>query len=154
MTVIELTTDIDAPMEIAFDVARDLDLHARSMAHTGERAVAGRTSGLVEAGDTVTWRARHLGIWWSLTSRVITMEPPLRFVDVQDGGPFAWFRHEHRFERVGAGSRMRDRWEHRSPLGPLGRMADLLVVGRYMREQLRVRNEALKAEAERRARAT
>ena len=61
MTVIELVTDIDAPVPLVFDLARDLDLHARSMAHTGERAIAGRTSGLVEEGDTVTWRARHLG---------------------------------------------------------------------------------------------
>ena len=153
MTVIELVTEIDAPVEVAFDVARDLDVHARSMAHTGERAIAGRTSGLAEAGDTVTWRARHFGRWWSLTSRITSVERPDRFVDVQAGGPFAWFRHEHRFERTGAGTRMRDRWEHRSPFGPVGRVFDALVLGRYMREQLRVRNEALRAEAERRARA-
>ena len=43
MTVtIELTTDIGAPIERVFDLARDLDLHARSMAHTGERAIAGQ----------------------------------------------------------------------------------------------------------------
>ncbi len=153
MTVIELATDIDAPVEVVFDLARDLDLHARSMAHTGERAVAGRTSGLAEAGDRVTWRARHFGIWWSLTSRITTVERPGRFVDVQEGGPFAWFRHEHRFERLRGGTRMRDRWEHRSPLGPLGRLVDAAVLGRYMRRQLLVRNAALKAEAERRVRA-
>jgi len=54
VTVIDLTTDIDAPMDCVFDLARDLDLHARSMAHTGERAIAGRTTGRVEAGDSVT----------------------------------------------------------------------------------------------------
>jgi uncharacterized protein YndB with AHSA1/START domain len=31
--VIDLTTDVDAPIERVFDLARDLDLHARSMAH-------------------------------------------------------------------------------------------------------------------------
>lgn len=151
-TVIDLVTDIDAPIERVFDLARDLDLHARTMAHTGERAVAGKVSGLAEVGDTVTWRARHFGIWWSLTSRITTVEAPVHFEDVQERGPFAWFRHEHRFERVDRGTRMRDHWEHRSPLGPIGRLVDLLVLDRYMRSQLVTRNAALKREAERQTR--
>jgi hypothetical protein len=43
---------------------------------------------------------------------------------------------------------MRDRWEHRSPLGPLGRLVDRLVLGRYMRSLLATRNAALKHAAE------
>lgn len=148
MTVIELTTDIAAPIERVFDLARDLDLHARSMAHTGERAVAGRTSGLIDVGDTVTWRARHFGLWWSLTSRITAVDAPIRFEDVQERGPFAWFRHEHRFEPAGSGTRMHDRWEHRSPFGPIGRLVDGLVLGRYMRSLLITRNDALKRAAE------
>lgn len=150
MTVtIELSTDIDAPIEEVFDLARDLDFHARSMAHRGERAVGGRMTGRIEHGETVTWRARHFGIWWSLTSRITAVDPPTRFEDVQQRGPFAWFRHEHRFEPLlGGGTRMRDRWEHRSPLGPLGGLVDRLVLGWYMRRQLKTRNAALKREAE------
>jgi ligand-binding SRPBCC domain-containing protein len=148
VTVINLTTDIDAPIERVFDLARDLDLHARSMAHTGERAVGGRRTGRVDVGDTVTWRARHFGLWWSLTSRITAVEAPVRFEDVQERGPFAWFRHEHRFESVGGGTRMHDRWEHRAPLGPLGRLVDHLFIGRHMRSLLVTRNAALKREAE------
>ncbi len=149
MTVINLRTDIDAPIERVFDLARDLDLHAESMAGSRERAVAGRMTGRVEAGDTVTWRARHFGLWWSLTSRITVVEAPIRFEDVQERGPFAWFRHEHRFESIaGAGTRMHDNWEHRSPLGPLGRIIDRLILGRYMRSLLVTRNAALKDAAE------
>jgi ligand-binding SRPBCC domain-containing protein len=148
MTVIHLTTDIEAPIERVFDLARDLDLHAASMARMGERAVAGRTTGRVEIGDTVTWRARHFGLWWSLTSRITAARAPVTFEDVQERGPFAWFRHEHRFEVVGGVTRMHDRWEHRSPLGPVGRLVDRLVLGRYMRSLLVTRNEALKRAAE------
>jgi ligand-binding SRPBCC domain-containing protein len=148
MTVIDLTTVIDAPIEHVFDLARDLDLHARSMAHTGERAIGGRTTGRVEAGDSVTWRARHLGLWWSLTSRITAVEAPVRFEDVQERGPFAWFRHEHRFESVGGVTLMHDHWEHRSPFGPLGRIVDRLVLGRHMRSLLVTRNAALKRAAE------
>ena len=148
VTVIDLTTEIAAPIERVFDVARDLEVHAASMAHTGERAVAGRTSGRVELGDTVTWRARHFGLWWSLTSKVTAVEAPTRFEDVQERGPFAWFRHEHRFEAVGELTRMHDHWEHRSPFGPIGRIVDRLVLGRYMRSLLVTRNAALKQRAE------
>ena len=148
VTTIDLTTDIDAPIERVFDLARDLDLHAASMAHTGERAVAGRTTGRVEVGDIVTWRARHFGLWWSLTSRITEVDSPVRFEDVQERGPFAWFRHEHRFEAIGSITRMHDHWEHRSPLGPLGHVVDRLVLGRYMRSLLATRNAALKHAAE------
>ncbi len=149
MSVIDLTTDIDAPIELVFDLARDLDLHARSMAHTGEQAVGGRTTGRIDAGETVTWRARHFGIWWSLTSRITVVDPPSHFADIQERGPFVWFRHEHRFEPLEGGrTRMRDHWEHRSPFGPLGWLADRLVLGRYMRRLLETRNAALKREAE------
>ena len=44
---------------------------------------------------------------------------------------------------------MADDWEHTSPFGPLGRLVDRLVLGRYMRGLLETRNAALKAEAER-----
>lgn len=145
----ELCTDIDAPIETVFDFARDLDLHARSMAHTHERAVAGRTSGRIGLGEQVSWRARHFGIWWTLTSLITVVESPTRFVDVQERGPFASFRHEHRFEpRPGGGTRMHDPWEHRSPLGPLGWLADRSILTRHMRRLLETRNAMLKREAE------
>jgi hypothetical protein len=44
---------------------------------------------------------------------------------------------------------MRDHWEHRSPFGPIGRIVDRLVLGRYMRSLLVTRNTALKRQAER-----
>ena len=43
---------------------------------------------------------------------------------------------------------MKDRWQHRSPFGPLGWLVDRLVLGRYMRLLLKTRNAALKREAE------
>lgn len=150
MTVaIDLVTDIDAPIRLVYDLARDLDLHARSMAHTGERAIDGRRSGRIELGETVTWRARHLGVWWTLTSRITVAEPPSRFVDEQARGPFAWFRHEHRFEeRPGDRTRLTDHWRHAAPFGPIGSLADWLVLGSHLRAMLVLRNADLKAASE------
>ena len=88
-TAFRLETLIGAPVERVFDLARDIGLHERSMAPTGERAVAGRTSGLIEAGETVTWRARHFGLWWTMTSRITEVNAPITFADEQQAGPSA-----------------------------------------------------------------
>jgi ligand-binding SRPBCC domain-containing protein len=149
VTTFELRTPIRAPIDVVFELARDVGFHERSMAESGERAVAGRTSGPIALGETVTWRARHFGLWWTLQSRITTMTPPTGFSDEQVRGPFAWFRHEHRLEAVEGGTVMTDRWSHASPLGPIGWLADRIVLARYMRRLLETRNAALKLEAER-----
>ena len=80
MPVIQLTTSIAAPIERVFDLARSVELHTDSTSSTGERAVAGVTSGLIRFGDEVTWRARHFGVWQSLTVRIMVFgtSKPLR----------------------------------------------------------------------------
>ncbi len=50
MPLIELSTGIRAPIERVFDLARSIDAHVASTGQTRERAVAGRTSGLIELG--------------------------------------------------------------------------------------------------------
>jgi ligand-binding SRPBCC domain-containing protein len=152
VTRFELRTCIAAPIEIVFELARDIGFHERSMTGSGEQAIEGRTSGPIGLGETVTWRARHFGIWWTLRSRITAMTPPTGFTDEQVRGPFAWFRHDHRLDAVDGGTMMIDVWRHASPLGPVGWLADRLIVGRYMRHLLETRNAALKAESERRER--
>jgi ligand-binding SRPBCC domain-containing protein len=148
MTKFRLETRIEAPIERVFDLARDIGLHERSMAASGERAIAGRMRGPIEQGETVTWRARHFGLWWTMTSQITEVHAPTTFADQQEGGPFAWFRHRHTFRAVPGGTVMTDDWEHASPFGPIGRLVDHVVLGRYMRGLLETRNAALKVEAE------
>jgi ligand-binding SRPBCC domain-containing protein len=147
MTVsFRLVTSLEAPPSRAFALSLDIDAHERSLAATGERAVGGTTSGRIGLGETVTFRARHLGIVWRLTSRITALEAPQRFVDEQVRGPFARFRHEHRFEPSGSGTRMVDEIVFRAPFGPLGRLAEVLVLARYMPRVIAARNRALAAE--------
>jgi ligand-binding SRPBCC domain-containing protein len=148
MVHVHLETVIRAPVVRVFDLARDIDLHQRSMANTHERAVSGRTSGRIGAGETVTWRARHFGLTWSLTSEITAFDRPNRFVDEQISGPFAWFRHEHRFEAVPGGTLMIDDWRHAAPFGLLGRIADGIVLGPLIGHLLEQRSAAIAREAE------
>ncbi|MGL3200671.1 MULTISPECIES: SRPBCC family protein [Curtobacterium] len=152
MTVrFRLDTHLDCSPERAFALSLDIGAHERSLADTGERAVGGVTSGTIGLGETVTFRARHLGFVWRLTSRITALEAPHRFVDEQARGPFARFRHEHRFERAGTGTRMVDDVVVTAPFGPLGRLAEVVVLGSYLRRLLSTRNAALAAEARRAA---
>lgn len=148
MPVLELTTLVAAPVERVFDLSRSIDLHTASTAATGERAVAGVTSGLIGPGEEVTWRARHFGVWQSLTSRIVIFDRPRHFRDSMVRGAFRRFDHDHRFEACAEGTRMRDVFDYTSPLGVLGRLADALVLERYMRALLEERNRVIKEVAE------
>jgi|SRR5215470_17017833 len=62
MARIELRFHIAAPPERCFDLARSVELHTRSTSSTGERVIAGRTSGLLELNDEATWEARQTDV--------------------------------------------------------------------------------------------
>jgi ligand-binding SRPBCC domain-containing protein len=150
---ITLHTEIDAPIERCFDLSRSIDLHMQSTSETGEQAIAdgtppGRTSGLIELGETVTWRARHFGIWQRLTSRITEYEAPVYFCDEMQKGAFKSIRHEHRFRQEGGRTLMTDIFRFESPLGFLGHMFNRLVLTHYMEGFLRRRNQLIKEVAE------
>jgi ligand-binding SRPBCC domain-containing protein len=149
MPRIEIATDIAAPIDRVFDLARSIDVHQESQTRHREKAVAGRTSGLIEAGETVTWEAVHFGIRQRLTSRIDSMTRPVHFRDSMVAGAFRSFVHDHHFEEIPGGTRMSDVFEYVAPLGVLGRWADLLFLERYMRCLLEERNAVIKDLAER-----
>ena len=149
MARIELSTRIAAPRERCFDLARSVELHTRSTAATGERAIAGRTSGLLALGDEVTWRARHFGVWRTLTSRITAYERPAYFRDAMVRGTFTRFEHDHYFVEGDPGvTIMRDIVDYVAPLGRIGQLAERLALTRYLRRFLEVRNREIKAVAE------
>ena len=136
------------PPERCFDAARDLDLHLRTMAHTNERAVAGRTSGLIELGEEVTWRARHFGIVQRFTSRITAFDRPRHFRDEMQRGAFRSFVHDHYFEAEGEGTKMTDVLVFSAPFGFLGRIAEKLVLRGYLTRLLAGRAALLKEAVE------
>jgi len=146
--VIELTTEVRAPIERTFDLSRSVELHMASTAHTSERAVAGVTSGLLGIGQEVTWRARHFGIWQHLTSRITAFERPFHFRDSMVQGAFRHFDHDHFFAQQGEITVMRDLFDFQSPLGILGRITERLFLIEYMRRFLLTRHTMIKTVAE------
>ena len=136
-----LVTRARLPMEELFDVSLSIDEHVASMQASGERAIGGVTRGSIALGEAVTWRARHFGIWFTMTSRVTSLERPNRLVDEQVRGPFRSFHHEHVFVRDGDDTVMTDTLTLASPL--FGRLAERVVLVPYLRRLIRQRNHHL-----------
>jgi ligand-binding SRPBCC domain-containing protein len=148
MPLIELQTKINADSHICFDLARNIDFHKESLKHTDEIPIAGKTSGLIELGEWVSWEARHLGFVQHLTSKITEFDSPNYFVDEMILGAFKSFRHEHIFQKIAGGTLMIDKFYFESPLGLLGQTANIMFLKRYMKKLLKTRNKLLKKEAE------
>jgi len=148
MPKIELITEINSTLEICFDLSRSIDLHKISTAQTNEEAIAGKTSGLIELNETVTWQATHFGIKQKLTSKITVFERPNYFVDEQIKGIFKSIVHEHKFEQVANKTVMKDIFEFHSPLGVLGNIFNKLVLTNYLTKLLQDRNQIIKEFAE------
>jgi ligand-binding SRPBCC domain-containing protein len=148
MSLIDISLVIAAPIERCFDLSRSIDLHLDSMSHTDERAVAGVVSGLIGAGEEVTWEARHFGVTHRMTSRITAFQSPSYFQDSMTHGPFAYFVHDHHFRPVAGGTLVQDHLTFGSPLGLLGRLADRLVLVPYLRRLLERRADSVKRAAE------
>lgn len=148
MPVIQLSTTIKADIKTVFDLSRSVEMHMDSTQHTYEKAITGRTSGLLQLGETVTWRAKHFGIYQTLTAKITHLEAPTCFVDEMVTGIFNHFKHTHLFESVNDQTIMHDIFDYTSPLGLLGKIADTLFLKRYMTNFLITRNLIIKEKAE------
>lgn len=148
MPILILETEINAPPEVCFDLVRDISLHLQTLKNTGEKAVAGRTYGKIEMGETVTFEGKHFGIRQRLTVKVTELERPHFFTDEMTEGNFKSFKHKHEFIKKDGGTLMRDTLEWTSPLGFLGRIVDALLLENHLRELVSERNAEIKRAAE------
>jgi len=149
MPVIELTTDINAPIERVFDLSTSIELHMLSTKITNEKAIAGRTSGLITLNETVTWRAKHFGIYQKLTVQITAYKRPSFFIDEMIKGIFSGMKHIHQFELSKTGTTtMTDKFCYSAPLGFIGKIADRIFLKSYMKNFLVIRNGEIKRIAE------
>ena len=151
MVRLEEITFISAPVARCFDLARSVEVHLAGNIHFGEQAVAtaGVTAGLIGLGDRVTWRAKHLCVWQTLTSEITELQPYTYFQDKMIRGAFSTMVHDHYFRQLpSGGTEMKDIFCFSAPLPFTGWVAETLILRRYMRSLLRERNLVLKQIAE------
>ena len=82
-------------------------------------------------GALIRYRLRVRGMPVSWLTEITAWEPPHRFVDEQVRGPYTLWHHTHTFEALDdGGTLMRDVVRYRVGFGPLGVIADRLLVRR------------------------
>jgi len=148
MSHIHLTTFIKAPIERVFDLSRSITLHKVSTSTSGEKAIAGVTSGLISKDETVTWQAKHLFKTRQFTSKITEMQSPLLFIDEMINGDFKNFRHQHHFKKVENGTIMIDLVDFESPYAVLGKIVNSIFLKKYIETFLIKRNTTIKEYAE------
>jgi ligand-binding SRPBCC domain-containing protein len=145
--VIESTCEIDAPIAQVFAFHLDTRNAAR-IAPPGQRVLSVEGTFPLRLGSEVRLRARQLPLPWAQTwvVRVAVVEEPTLIVDELLRGPFAAWRHEHRFaELPGGRTRLTDHVTYELPGGALGRIANALAGRRLLLATFRSRQRRARA---------
>ena len=101
---------------------------------------------VMHPGTAIDYQIRLYGVPVHWRTRIEVVEPPTKFVDVQEKGPYTLWRHSHIFKDIGGGAtEVRDRVEYAMPLGPLGEIAYHLFVARSLAQIFEYRERELAA---------
>jgi ligand-binding SRPBCC domain-containing protein len=148
MTTINLSTKIKTHKQVIFDLSRNIDIHKLSTAKSNETAIDGLTSGLINIGETVTWRGKHFGFYLTHKSIISAMNLYDYFVDEMVEGKFKSFKHEHSFIDGNGFVLMIDKIQYQTPYGIFGRLFDVLILKKHLTNFITERNKVLKELAE------
>ncbi|MFC5402985.1 SRPBCC family protein [Cohnella soli] len=155
MITIKTEIEISAPIQLCFDLARDIEVHTKTVwRHTKEKAISGVTSGPIGQGETVTFEAIHFLVRQRLTSKITEYQQPFLFVDEMQNGAFKSLRHIHEFKQRNGKTLMRDTLYFEAPLGIIGKAVEKLILKKYMKNFLEHRNYQLKLMAEEKMRSS
>jgi ligand-binding SRPBCC domain-containing protein len=143
--IVIVETYVETSIEKCFDAARDINLHTRTVwRYTREKAIDGVKQGLINLGESVTFKATHFGIRQMLTSKIVEYNRPYIFIDEMQKGAFKRMKHTHEFKEQGEGTVMKDILEFQSPFGIVGILFDSIILKYYMNKFVKDRNNKLK----------
>jgi len=145
MFVVKDNIHINAPIERCFLLSTSIELVGPVL---GMRPVSGKTSGLVVAGDRLTWRGWKFGLPQFHETLITQYQPPGFFEDAMASGRFRAFRHEHYFTEMGGQTLLKDVVRFSVPLGAAGRLVGKYVLVPHIRSLVQRRFNLLRRVAE------
>jgi ligand-binding SRPBCC domain-containing protein len=149
MTSISTITIISAPVDVCFRSSLNIDLELLAAKDYSIKAIGGVTTGIIGAGERVTWQTKQFGIWITHTTEVTGFEPPVYFQDSMVKGLFRSFRHDHFFHSLSpTKTQMRDEMHFTMPVLFAGVVSERLIVKGRLENLLRKRNDAIRNDAE------
>lgn len=112
--------------------------------YMGFRITNDRKPGKMYAGQIISYIVRPLaGIPMTWVTEITHVNKPHFFVDEQRFGPYAFWHHQHHFEEIEGGVLMTDIVHYRLPLGPLGMLANAILVKGQLRKIFSYRTRVL-----------
>ena len=97
----------------------------------------------MRVGAQIDYQLSLFGVPLRWRTRITAFEPGRGFVDEQESGPYALWRHAHEFEARRDGTLMRDVVTYLEPFGPLGALAHVLFVRRTLDRIFDFRRDAV-----------
>jgi ligand-binding SRPBCC domain-containing protein len=111
------TGHVNAPIDRCFLLSTSVDLVRQTLKM---RPIAGRTSGLIEPNEQVTWYGWKLGLPQLHESLITAYDRPHFFQDTMKRGKFKRFQHDHSFAKLNALTMINDKVRFSLPLGLAG----------------------------------
>jgi len=106
-----------------------------------------RTPGLPEKiypGLMITYKVRPVaGIKMNWLTEITHVNEPFYFVDEQRAGPYSLWHHEHSLKPTENGVLMTDLVTYRPPMGPLGALANRILIRRQLEKIFRYRERRM-----------
>ncbi len=147
--LLERIQRVEVPIERAFDFygdERNLEPLTPPWLHfevTSPRPIK------MQSGALLEYRLRLHGMPIRWRTRIDAWEPPTRFTDFQEKGPYSLWEHTHTFEAANDGATIiTDRVRYAIPFGPLGSLAHALFVRRDLERIFDFRRDAIAARLE------
>lgn len=94
-------------------------------------------------GTTIDYRLSLFGFPIRWKTLIPVWSPPYQFTDIQTSGPYAQWIHQHLFEDLGGGTRIRDRVLYKLPFGRIGAIGHPLI-GMQLKRIFRYRLDAIR----------
>ena len=153
MATLEFETTVAAPLQDVWAFYENVRESLPALCPPGDEVRIESADVPVRAGSRVIFHTRGpfgRSVRW--VGAIVEHVPPhpvvfgeeARFVDVQESGPFKSWRHEHDFERVDERTtRIVDRITYRVGLGPIGFVADRLIVRPRLRAMFHHRHATM-----------
>ena len=141
-------TELDVPLAEVFPFFADAENLAAITPPQMGFVIETPTPIAMGQGTTIDYRIRVGGLPLRWRTVIEAWQPPAggraAFVDAQHRGPYRAWWHEHRFRAEGDRTVMEDVIHYAPPMGPLGRLANALVVRGMLREIFGYRAQAIR----------
>lgn len=153
MPTLEFETTVAAPLDAVWAFHENVSDSLPALSPPGDEVRIELADVPVRVGSRIVIEARGpLGRRVRWVAKIVEHVPPhsvvfgeeARFVDEMETGPFKAWKHEHDFERVDEKTtRIVDRITYRVGFGPVGTLADRLIVRPRLAAMFRHRHGAI-----------